>query len=194
MVVYSIKMSTRARNYEATIIYKLCCLDVDVTEIYVGHTTNFKQRKSTHKCACTCIGNSHYDVYVYQFIRDHGGWENWDMIEVARVECLDTRDAKRIEREYIESLGASLNKQIPTRTQKEWREDNVDHVKESKKIYANVNADRVKKLHKTWSTDNYEHLKEYQKEYRESRKEHFKEYNRQYHAKKKAEKLEAGSI
>ena len=31
-------------NYENTEIYKIICLDIDVKEFYIGHTTNIKQR------------------------------------------------------------------------------------------------------------------------------------------------------
>ena len=36
-------------DYSNTIIYKLCCNDPSITEIYIGHTTNFTQRKNRHK-------------------------------------------------------------------------------------------------------------------------------------------------
>jgi hypothetical protein len=120
---------------------------------------------------------------VYQFIRDHGGWENWDMIEVARVECLDKRDAERIERKYIEDLGASLNKQLPTRTQKEYREGHKEGYNEYLKKYVIAHVESIR-----------EYQYGYQLEYRESHKEKKKLYMIEYRAKKKAEKLEAGSI
>ena len=39
-------------NYSKSIIYKLECKDPDVTEIYVGATTNFYNRKKEHKRCC----------------------------------------------------------------------------------------------------------------------------------------------
>ena len=35
-------------DYSNTIIYKISCKDTSITDIYVGHTTNFIQRKHTH--------------------------------------------------------------------------------------------------------------------------------------------------
>ena len=32
-------------DYSNTIIYKITCLDPNITDVYVGHTTNFVQRK-----------------------------------------------------------------------------------------------------------------------------------------------------
>ncbi len=36
-------------DYSTTIIYKITCNDSNVTDKYVGHTTNFVQRKHAHK-------------------------------------------------------------------------------------------------------------------------------------------------
>ena len=40
-------------DYSNTIIYKITCNDSTVTDKYVGHTTNFVQRKYAHKDGCT---------------------------------------------------------------------------------------------------------------------------------------------
>ena len=39
-------------DYSNTIIYKISCKDIAIKEVYVGHTTNFVQRKHTHKQSC----------------------------------------------------------------------------------------------------------------------------------------------
>ena len=36
-------------DYSKGFIYKLCCLDVNIKDIYVGSSTNFKERKKQHK-------------------------------------------------------------------------------------------------------------------------------------------------
>ena len=63
-------------NYENTIIYKLCCQDLNVPYVYVGHTTNFIKRKARHKIDCNNSNKKEYNLKVYQIIRDNGGWEN----------------------------------------------------------------------------------------------------------------------
>lgn len=50
-------MPKNQMDYSQTIIYKICCKDVSVTDIYIGHTTNFIQRKHNHK-KCCCNENS----------------------------------------------------------------------------------------------------------------------------------------
>ena len=172
---------SRKINYSAVIIYKLCCKDVDITEIYVGHTTTFKQRKSKHKSTCTNEDDKGYDTYVYKFIRDHGGWINWDMIQIVCIECLDKRDSESKERAYIEQLGAKLNKCIPTRTKTEYRNDHKEQIAINKKEYRNANKDRLAEYYiankeqiainkKEYYSNNKEQIAIKKKEYYESKK------------------------
>lgn len=162
---------SRVPNYSDTIIYKLCCKDPSITEIYVGNTTNFRNRKNCHKSRCN---TPTYEAYVYQFMRDHGGFDNWDMIEVCRVECLDKRDAERVERKHIEELGATLNMVIPTRSGKEWTETNREHVSKVSKTWKENNPEKVTESNRRFAkTDK---RKTYLKEYRESHKEESHQY------------------
>ena len=105
-------------NYSNTHFYKLCCKDPDVLDIYVGHTTDFANRKSIHKRYCNNEKDRHYNIYVYTFIRNNGGLDNWDMILIEKTECENLLDALKREREHIETLHATLNKRVPSRTKK----------------------------------------------------------------------------
>ena len=112
-------MPKKTPNYAQSCIYKLCCKNPLVKEEYVGSTTSFRKRKNQHKTVCTNEKDKRFNCRVYKHIRANGGWENWDMVEVANVDAIDKRDLERIERTYIESLGAALNCSIPTRSAKE---------------------------------------------------------------------------
>jgi hypothetical protein len=76
-------------DYSNTIIYKITCKDVSVTDVYVGHTTNFVQRKHAHKQGC--INNN---CKLYEVIRANGGWSNWKMEIINFFECKDHYEAK----------------------------------------------------------------------------------------------------
>ena len=39
-------------DYSKTIIYKIVCNDTNITDCYVGHTTDITRRKAHHKCSC----------------------------------------------------------------------------------------------------------------------------------------------
>ena len=105
-------------DYSKTIIYKIVCKDVNIKDCYVGSTTNFTNRKRQHKnMAINDTNKSRY--YVYVFIIQNGGWDNFDMIEIEKYNASDHNDALKRERYWFEELNATLNKQIPSRTQQE---------------------------------------------------------------------------
>ena len=117
-------------DYSKTIIYKIVSKDVNIKECYVGQTTDFTKRKCQHKSNCNNISSKWYNLHIYQFIREHGGWINFDMIEVEKYNANDILDAHKKERYWIEQLQATLNKLIPSRTIKEYYEQNKDKIKE----------------------------------------------------------------
>jgi hypothetical protein len=156
-------MPRKPINYSNTIIYKLVCNDVEIKEIYVGHTTDFVNRKRNHKQSCNNPNDKAYDVYVYQFIRQTGGWTNWSMLEICKISCVDVYDAERNERKYIEELKSTLNSKIPTRTRKEYREQNKEQILEHKKEYYEQNKEQIHKKQKEYREHHREHLLEYSK-------------------------------
>jgi hypothetical protein len=163
-------------NYQNTIIYKICCKDINITDTYVGHTTNFDKRKNQHKTSCNNENNKSYNCYVYQFIRDNGNWNNWEMIEIELYSCENKRQAETRERYWLETLGATLNQVIPTRTKQEYQKE-----------YYHENREILNEKHKEWYEANKEQISEYQKDYQ---KEYY-EANNDILLKKKREYYEA---
>ena len=146
-------------DYSNTIIYKIVCKDITIKECYVGQTTNFTKRKYNHKSRCNNINDKIYNNYVYQFIRENGNWDNWDMVEVEKYDATDKLDAHKRERYWIEQLKATLNKNIPTRTHKEYYKENIDKILE----YCEKNKDKIAENHKDYYKENKEDILEYHK-------------------------------
>jgi hypothetical protein len=176
-------------NYNNSIIYKLCCKDIDVKEIYVGSTTNFTRRRQQHKECC----NNNNLLPVYCFIRANGGWENWDMVEIEKYSCNDKRELHTRERYWIESLKSNLNCVIPTRTDKEYT---LSHKEEKKKYdseYYKKNKEKIinyqKKYYKN-NPDKKQERNEYLKNYQEKNKEKKNEYLKNYQEKNKEKLLD----
>nr|UZT28790.1 MIGE-like protein [Nucleocytoviricota sp.]UZT29066.1 MIGE-like protein [Nucleocytoviricota sp.] len=96
-------------DYSNTIIYKIVCNDINITDTYVGHTTNFVQRKHAHKQGVNNPKCSNYNCKLYKFIRNHGGWTNWSMIIVTFKNCSNNYEACALEHEYYKLLNANLN-------------------------------------------------------------------------------------
>jgi hypothetical protein len=170
-------------DYSKTVIYKIVCNDLEIKDYYVGHTTDFTRRKSCHKCACCNENSRDYNFKVYQMIREYGGWNNWTMIEIEKFPCKDGNEARTQERYWFEQLGATLNMIYPIRSQKEYREENIEHIKEQKKTYYLENIDKIKKYHE----ENIEHIKERKKKYYLKHSEEYQEYRTKYNAEHREE-------
>jgi hypothetical protein len=96
-------------DYSNTIIYKIVCKDTNVSDLYVGHTINFVQRKRAHKQSCISNKSPNYNCKVYEVIRNNGGWNNWKMDIIHFFNCKDQFEARQKEQEYFVSLNATLN-------------------------------------------------------------------------------------
>ena len=96
-------------DYSNTIIYKITCKNKDITDVYVGHTTNFVQRKHSHKQNCINQKAANYKCKLYEVIRSNGGWTNWQMEIINFFNCADHYAARKKEQEYFISLNATLN-------------------------------------------------------------------------------------
>jgi hypothetical protein len=106
-------------DYNNTIIYKITCCDETIKDVYVGHTTNFVQRKHAHKQGCNNEKSSNYNCKLYNTIREHGGWKNWKMEIINFFNCRDHYEARQKEQEYFVSLNATLNSIEPMPKPKE---------------------------------------------------------------------------
>jgi hypothetical protein len=166
-------MPKKIIDYSNTIIYKIVCNDLNITEVYVGHTTNFINRKALHKSNCNNPNSKSYNYKIYNTIRQNGGFENWSMIEIEKFQdCNDINEATARERYYYELLNAKLNTNCPGRNKAEYQEVNKDKIKEYIKEYKENNKDKMQE----YSKEYYEKNKDKIQEYRENNKDKMQEY------------------
>jgi hypothetical protein len=185
-------------DYSNTIIYKLCCKNPEIKDIYIGHTTNFTQRKAQHKICCISENNKKYNQYVYEFIRNNGGWDNWSMIQLKEYNLGNKREAELKENEWIEKLGSSLNsmkpyamcKEEPEFYKKVWYQERKEQILEKAKQHYEENKEQKIEYQKQYAETNKEKIKSYQDEYREKNKEKLAEQKKIYREEHKAEASE----
>ena len=132
-------------NYQNTIIYKIVCNDINIKDLYVGCTTDFKRRKSEHKnWSLTPLEG------LYKCIYNNGEWSNWSMIEIEKFPCNDGNEARKRERFWIEELKATLNiYKRPILTEDERINYKID--RKNRKIESIKNDELL-----SWFIDNYE--------------------------------------
>jgi len=155
-------------DYSKAKIYKIVCNTTGLT--YVGSTIQkLSQRLSEHK--------GRYKNYLkgkegfttsFDIIKNN----NYEIILIDECACNNKEQLLREERKYIENI-CCINKKIPTRTKKEWDEDNKDKIKE----YYKDNKNKIKKYYE----DNKEKILERHKEYRENYKEKISKRKKQYY-------------
>jgi len=166
-------------DYSKTIIYKIACKDVNIKQTYGGHTTNIIKRRNCHKSICNNINSKDYNVYIYKFIRDNGGWDNWEMLWCYDFPCNSKREALLEERNFIEKEKCELNSSRPyiteeenKETHKKWIDENKNKILEKQKKYNEEHKENIK-----------EYQKDYQKIYKKKNKDKIKEYNKKYNKK-----------
>jgi hypothetical protein len=90
---------------------------------FIGHTTDFNQRKYKHKSTCNNENNKHYNLHVYKFIKENGGWDNWVMEALEEVEYEAREEAGICERYWCENEGGK---------RKEYDEEHKEHIQQQK--------------------------------------------------------------
>jgi hypothetical protein len=158
-------------DYSKTIMYKLVCNDLEVLYTYVGHSTNFKERKRCHKSNCNNENSEKYNLKVYKIIRENGGWENWTMIEIEKFPCNDINEATKRERYWYEILNADMNMINPNRPQIEYIENNKEKIKEYKQQLYQENKEIIDLKNKEWRENNKEKILTQRTKYYEKNKD-----------------------
>ena len=70
-------------------IYKVHCKDKNVKDSFIGHTANPTKCKYNYKCHCKFKNGT-----VYQAIRDNGGWDNWTLTVLEKIDYIQAKDFK----------------------------------------------------------------------------------------------------
>ena len=141
-------------DYSKTIIYKIVCED----KCYVGHTTNFINRKYKHKIDCNRLFNK-----LYQFIRDR----EWTMTPIEEFPCENKTQARIREDYWIQELKASLNSNRAFCSEEQKKLHNNEYNKQYRQTKKSILADKAKQ----YREDNKELIAEKGKIYRETNKE-----------------------
>ena len=96
-------------NYSKSIIYKIHCIDPEVTDCYIGSTTNFSQKKYFHKHCYYNESSPYFHCELYKKIRETNGWDNWQMTMVAIVNCANHNELMIEEQNFSLLCNATLS-------------------------------------------------------------------------------------
>lgn len=99
-------------KYDNFCIYKIY-QNSNPNFIYIGSTTNFSSRKSSHKKNTTNKVSKKYNYPLYQFIRGCGGFEKFNIEIVEKFPCKSKEEGLRREKELIDLYNSKLNSIAP---------------------------------------------------------------------------------
>jgi hypothetical protein len=167
-------------DYSKSKIYKIVCNITGL--IYIGSTCQtLCQRLQDHKYNYKKYLNKKY-AYTSSFkILEN---DNYNIILVEEFPCKNKEQLLAKERFFIENTEC-VNMIIPTRTRKEYYQNNKEQIKEQEKEYCLKNKEKIKEYQKEYYEDNKEKIKDKRKEYLEKNKEQRKKYLKEYYKKNK---------
>ena len=117
--------------------------DFNNENIYIGSTCNFTRRKHKHKTTCNNENDKDYNLKLYQYIRENDGWDAWVMTKIIDYPCNSKSELNIMERRYIDNYKSTLNCNIPTRTNKQYQNDNKEKIAQRKKRHYEANKDKI---------------------------------------------------
>jgi hypothetical protein len=169
-------------DYSLGKIYKIVC---DTTgKVYYGstceptlsrrlahHTSNFKRH---------IAGKKESNISSFEVLAG----ENYNIVLVEKLACNDKMELLQRERFYIEN-NVCVNRNIPSRTFREWKESNVEHEKnyrvenkvklaEQRRKWAENNKEQMKTLHQNWYNNNKNKINEQRKVWKDNNTDFFK--------------------
>jgi hypothetical protein len=158
------------RDYANGKIYKI--IDDTTGKKYIGSTTQkLSQRLAKHVNNYKNHTNGGSTKYISAF--DVLENDNYCIILIENVNCDTKEELLKRERYYIETE-TSVNRSVPLRTLKEYRDDKREELKEKNKIYKKNNKDKIK----AYNEKNKEHIAEQLKQYRLKNKDDIDKRNK----------------
>lgn len=159
-------------EYENGKIYRLVC-NCGCNKQYIGSTKNtLSKRKKQHKDDYTRWSKGLRDgLSAFSFMKHN----DYDIILIENFPCNDKNELTARERFFIETMEC-VNKNIPTRTKKEYRNDNKEKLKAYYIKYRENHKEKIKQYKK----QNKEKITLKRKENEEKNKEQIKEKRRKY--------------
>ena len=168
------------KDYSKNKIYKIYSYLGD--KIYIGSTVYefVSQRMVKHRDSYKQWKKNN-ERYMRSFVLfEEYGIENCYIELIEAKPCLDINEQAKLEGSYIRTLEC-VNKNIPGRTNKEYREDNKDKIKAKNKQYYEKNKANKKQFYEK----NKDKCKETAKKYRVNNIDKLKAKDNAYYAKNK---------
>ena len=158
----------------------------DEGDVYFGSTTNrlLCQRMGKHRDGYKKWKKGSSNRVMSYYLFDKYGVENCEIILLENINAKNYDELASREAHYIKTVKC-INKQIPLRTDIEYRKDNEEKIKENKRTYRQTNKEKIKVKEHNYYITNKEILQKKQKVYNKKNEEKFKDYRNLYYEENK---------
>jgi len=187
----------RATDFNQCYIYHIKSKDGEVC--YVGSTSNLNSRKSSHRYNCSHENNKFYHLDIYKYIRNNGGFSNFQIVPIRKLENVKNKNdlliAEQAEMNKYSGLknmrGSYQTEEERVKQNLQWRKENPEKIRQSYKKYYEANKEQIiektriwmkehpeknSENHRQWLKEHPEKNSEYCKKYYESNKEKISQY------------------
>ena len=171
-------MANLNNKYNNSFIYTIRSPHTD--KFYIGSTTQkLCKRFANHKTDYNLYVNNKLKSCITSFKIIELGDSYIELLE--EINCDSKIQLEMREGELIRiHKDLCINKIIVGRTDKQYRLDNVDIIKQRKQQFNINNASKIKQYHKQYHLDNADKIKQYHQQYHLNNADKIKQYKQQY--------------
>ena len=165
----------RKQDFSNSVIYHIRNKETKHV-IYVGSTTNFQQRKITHKFCYNNEKHKEYNKSCYVFIRENEGWDFYEVIPIEFLKLENKTQLAIAEQVEIDKQYNLKNNRKSHRTE----ENKKEYMKEYLKEYMKENKEKIAEKHKEYYEENKEEINKKSRQYHKENKETITEKHKEY--------------
>jgi hypothetical protein len=154
-------------DYKNGKIYKI--VSEQTEKVYIGSTCQtLSQRLADHKRHFKQYNNGKTDyVTSYEIVK----YDDCQIVLIELFPCVQKCELHAREYHHMKLEINKVNIKMPTKPNKEWREDNKEKLKEKHAEYVKANKEHLDMKRKEWTLLNKTKQDEYHKQYRETNHE-----------------------
>jgi hypothetical protein len=87
------------KGYMNAMVYMIRHKEREET-VYVGSTVDYKQRKASHRYVCKTPSHKGYHHKLYTLVREKGGWDHFEFVELEWFPCQNAQSLLEREDEW----------------------------------------------------------------------------------------------
>jgi hypothetical protein len=136
---------------------------------YIGSCEDMKNRRYGHTYNFTNENSGNYYNKLYCFMRENGGWDNFDMVEICKCDIDMLREMEQYHKDFIKPSLNTYNAYVS-------EEDKRINKSNNRRVYYKQNKERINKQNKEDYYNNREKRLEQKQEYNKQNKDKIKEW------------------